>query len=95
MRITKVEIFDVKLSPGVFRSDNPVIVRIHTSEGISGVGEVALAYGVGSGAGLGMARDLAEHFLIGADPFRIEYLWDRMYRLTFWGQGADRSSLAE
>ena len=86
MRITEVEIFDVKLAPTVTRW-NPVIVRIHTDEGISGVGEVALAYGVGSAAGLGMARNLAEHFLIGADPFRIEQLWHTMFRKTFWGQG--------
>jgi galactonate dehydratase len=86
MKITEVEIWDVKLSPTV-TSWNPVVVRVHTDEGISGVGEVALAYGVGSAAGLGMARNLAERFLIGADPFRIEYLWDQMFRKTFWGQG--------
>src|SRR5690606_5820066 len=52
-----------------------------------GVGEVGLAYGVGGSAGAGMVKNLAESFLIGADPFRIEYLWDLMYRRTFWGQG--------
>jgi galactonate dehydratase len=55
--------------------------------GISGVGEVALAYGVGNAAGVGMARNLAEKFLIGANPFQIEQIWDIMYRHTFWGQG--------
>jgi galactonate dehydratase len=84
MRVTEVEIFDVRLSGS---TDNPVIVRVHTSESVSGLGEVALAYGVGSQAGLGMVRDLADRFLIGADPFRIQHLWDRMYRLTFWAQG--------
>jgi galactonate dehydratase len=82
MKITDVEIFDVGLDGW-----NPVLVRINTDEGISGVGEVALAYGVGSSAGVGMARDLAERFLLGANPFQIEQLWDRMYRKTFWGQG--------
>jgi len=86
MRITEVEIFDVKLAPTV-TTWSPVIVRINTDEGISGVGEVALAYGVGSAAGSGMVLNLAEHFLIGADPFRIEHLWDTMYRQTFWAQG--------
>ena len=86
MKIIKVEVFDVSLTPTVARW-NPVLVRIHTDAGISGVGEVALAYGVGSTAGVGMARDLAERFLIGADPFRIEELWDTMFRKTFWGQG--------
>ncbi len=86
MKIVAVEIFDVKLAATVTRW-NPVIVRIQTDEGISGLGEVALAYGVGSTAGLGMVKTLAEHFLIGADPFRIEQMWDTMYRKTFWGQG--------
>lgn len=86
MKITEVEIYDVRMSPTVSRW-NPVIVRIRTDEGITGLGEVALAYGVGCSAGLGMARDLAEHFLIGADPFRIEQLWDTMFRKTFWAQG--------
>jgi len=86
MHITEVEIFDVELTPRV-TTWNPVIVRIHTDEGISGIGEVALAYGVGSAAGVGMARNLAERFLLGADPFRIEHLWNEMYRQTFWAQG--------
>lgn len=87
MKITQVEIINARITydpPNVW---NPVLVRIHTDEGISGVGEVALAYGVGADAGAGMVKGLAERFLIGADPFRIEYLWNEMYRSTFWGQG--------
>jgi galactonate dehydratase len=83
MRITEVEIYQCAISP----TWNPVLTRIHTDEGISGVGELALAYGVGSSAGVGMLKDLAERFLIGADPFRVDYLWDQMYRQTFWAQG--------
>lgn len=86
MKITEVEIFDVDLSTPTYHW-NPVLIRIHTDEGISGVGEVGLAYGVGSSAGVGMVRDLARELLIGADPFRIDHIWDRMYRRTFWGQG--------
>jgi galactonate dehydratase len=86
MKITEVQIFDVKLAPRV-STWNPVIVRIQTDEGIDGLGEVALAYGTGSAAGAGMVRNLAEQFLLSADPFRIEHLWDRMYRHTFWAQG--------
>lgn len=86
MKITEVEIFDVDLSTPTYHW-NPVLIRIHTDEGISGGGEVGLAYGVGSSAGVGMVRDLARELLIGADPFRIDHIWDRMYRRTFWGQG--------
>jgi galactonate dehydratase len=87
MKISEVEIFDVKLRDSIGRKNNPVILRVHTDEGISGLGEVALAYGVGASAGLGMVRELAERFLIGSDPFRIEHLWEAMYRYTFWAQG--------
>ncbi len=85
MKITEVEIYEVHYE----KTPNwhPVLIRIHTDEGISGVGEVALAYGVGGSAGAGMVKNLAEAFLIGADPMRIEHLWDTMYRKTFWGQG--------
>jgi len=78
----------MKLGPevsGGYRS--AVVIRIKTNEGISGVGEVALAYGTGSAAGVGMLRNLAERFLIGVDPFRVEHLWNVMYRQTFWAQG--------
>ncbi len=83
MKITEVQIFNVTWD----RNPKPVIVRIQTDEGISGVGEVGLAYGAGDFAGAYMVRTLAERYLIGADPARIESLWNQMYRKTFWGQG--------
>jgi galactonate dehydratase len=85
MKITEVEIYEVEYKNT--HNWHPVLIRIHTDEGISGVGEVGLAYGAGGSAGAGMVKNLAEAFLIGADPFRIEQLWDVMYRKSFWGQG--------
>jgi len=87
VKITSVDIYDVKLDATAATQWNPVVVRINTDEGIYGLGEVALAYGVGAPAGLGMVKHLAARFLIGADPFRAEQLWDEMYRRTFWAQG--------
>jgi galactonate dehydratase len=87
MRITAVDIYDVKIGRSEATQWNPVIVQIHTDEGISGLGEVALAYGVGADAGIGMVRDLAQAFLIGANPFQIEKIWEQGFRRTFWGQG--------
>jgi galactonate dehydratase len=85
VEITDIEIFSIDGSPG--GGWNPVLVRLNTDEGISGIGEVALAYGVGAAAGVRMVEGLARRLLLGADPFRIEQLWDRMFRGTFWGQG--------
>ncbi len=87
MKITEVAIYDVKLPHTRATGWNPVIVQIRTDEGISGLGEVALAYGSGASAGFGMVKNMAEHHLIGADPFRIEEMWDPLFRKTFWGQG--------
>lgn len=65
---------------------NPVIIRINTDQGISGIGEVGLAYGKGSQAAVGMIKDLAPMF-IGKDPMDMEALWEMIFRGTFWGMG--------
>jgi galactonate dehydratase len=86
LKITDVEIFATKIDLGKL-GWHPVIIRINTDAGIYGAGEIGLAYGVGAAAGVGMLRNLAENFLIGADPSRIEHLWDTMCTKTFWAQG--------
>ena len=85
MKITHIEVFDLNVEN--WPAWHPIIVRVHTDEGISGLGEVGLAYGTGHSAGAGMAKNLAEQFFIGADPFQSEKLWDTMFRNTFWAQG--------
>ena len=85
MQVISVEVFDLHMAE--MPTWHPVIVRVSTDEGISGLGEVGLAYGTGHSAGAGMARDLAEQFVIGADPFQSEKLWETMFRSTFWAQG--------
>ena len=86
MKITSVEIYHVTLPNGL-ATFRPILIRVQTDEGVVGVGELALAYGVGGSAGVGMLRDMAQAHLIGADPTRIDFLWDKLYRKTFWGQG--------
>src|SRR5262249_6438101 len=66
---------------------HPVLARVLTDEGVSGVGEAAVAYGTGATAAAGMIKDLAQDFLLGKDPFRIEALWSEMYDHTFWSKG--------
>ena len=86
MKIISVEIYECQIHPQ-FKGWKPTLIRVDTDEGLYGAGEIALAYGTGSSAGVGMIKNLARKILIGADPFRIEQLWDTMYRKTFWGQG--------
>ena len=87
MKIVSVDIIDVKnpIQSAVSKW-RPVVVRINTDEGVSGFGEVGMAYGVGASAGFGMAKDLSR-LLIGEDPMRSEFIWDKMQKKTFWGQG--------
>ena len=86
MRIASADIYDVDLHPHGMGL-NPVILRLVTDQGICGVGELALAYGTGSKAAVGMLKQMVERFVLGADPKRIEEMWQTLYRRTFWGQG--------
>jgi galactonate dehydratase len=83
MKISEVRIYNITWE----YNPKPVIVRLVTDEGLRGLGEVGLAYGAGDRAGTQMVKTLAERFLVGADPSRIEAMWEQMYRKTFWGQG--------
>lgn len=88
MKIISIDVMKVPSgNAGPGRGEwSPIIVRINTDEGISGFGEVGLAYGKGWRGGYGMAQDFAE-MIIGEDPTRIEYIWQLLFRKTFWGMG--------
>ncbi len=61
-----------------------VFVKVQTDEGIHGWGEGTLEMKQGTVAAA--VRDL-EGFVLGEDPTRVEYLWQRMYRHGFWRGG--------
>lgn len=82
MKITGIDIYLAKID-----GRSPVIVEMLTDEGISGLGEAALAYGSAAGAACAMIAELGERFAIGRDPFRIEELWADLYDHTFWARG--------
>ncbi|MGE5381666.1 MAG: mandelate racemase/muconate lactonizing enzyme family protein [Methylocystaceae bacterium] len=71
----------------------PVCVRINTDEGISGFGEIGLAYGNAQNAGFGQGIDFAK-CIIGMDPMNIEAIWNKLHRLTFWGMGGGSAVFA-
>jgi len=85
MKINRVEIFDTHCPKRPMW--NPVFVRIHTDEGISGLGEAGLAYDLGHSAAAHMIKEIAEAMLIGFNPMNTELLWSRMLRESFWGLG--------
>lgn len=87
MKIDKIEVFDCR----VFEIDptvslfNPVLVRIHTDEGLSGIGESGMVFGNVAGGAAGMIRDFAR-LLIGLDPRNTEAIWDKLFR-NYWCMG--------
>src|SRR5271166_2116544 len=79
-----VKITDAKVlvcSPG----RNFVTLKIHTDEGIYGLGDATL-----NGRELAVAAYLSEHLipcLIGRDPFQSEDIWQYFYRGAYWRRG--------
>lgn len=84
MKITSVEVFDLNVA-GSTSAWHPVVVRINTDEGVSGVGEAGLAYGCGHSGAAGMLVNMAEMFLLGKDPMDTEAIWNILQTQTFWG----------
>jgi galactonate dehydratase len=76
MKITNIECIPVQ-APG--RTLVPVLVE--TDEGISGIGEAGLQRRWRAIEG---AIEHVKRWLIGQDPMRIEYLWQRLYRGGFY-----------
>ena len=78
MKIIKVEALEIELCgqcglPGW----RPVFARVHTDEGVTGLGEVGLAYGTGAPAAAPMIRALSERFVRGKDPNDTETIGSR------------------
>lgn len=76
MKITAVELFHVK--------PRWCFLKISTDEGIVGWGEAIV-----EGRARTVETAVLEHkpFLVGQDPLRIEYLWQSLYRTTYYRGG--------
>ena len=86
MKITSVEIFHVDLRDRPPRHQL-VVLRLRTADGLSGLGEIAMAYGDGAESCVAMAAALAKKYVLGADAGRPEALWQRIFRDSYWGAG--------
>src|SRR5579859_1978262 len=91
MKITKVEPIILRLphiSEGVDGSQDDLLIRIETDEGIYGWGEVDSSPEVARAVveaptSHGIAHGLRS-ILLGLDPFDIDQLWELMYRKTIY-----------
>lgn len=87
MKITKTEIMLLQCGSKAPRDNGcrPIIIRIHTDEGIYGDGEAAMLLMSGALASCGMLKDLSE-MIIGMDPLEHEVIWNKLYRRTYFAQ---------
>ena len=76
MKITDIQVHPLQL-PG----RTLVVVTVHTDQGIIGIGEAGLQRRWHAIIG---AVDHMKQWLVGEDPQRIEYLWQRMWRGGFY-----------
>ena len=65
----------------------PIVLRLITDEGLYGLGEFPLCYGTAPLGDDQMLQEMVQQFVIGADPMRIEAMWNTIFHRTFWGQG--------
>jgi galactonate dehydratase len=86
MKITKVTVYRYALpTMREGSAQSPIFLEMETDEGLSGVGELGLAYGAGARAAADLVLEFARGMLIGRDPFATEALQDVARRGTFWG----------
>ena len=83
MKISKGEVF--RLPTAESKQNSTIGCRVYSDSGLYGDGEAGMAYGVGGDAAFSMVAELAG-LIMGMDPFKIELIWETMYKSTFWGQ---------
>ncbi|MFC5586843.1 mandelate racemase/muconate lactonizing enzyme family protein [Nitratireductor kimnyeongensis] len=89
MKITAANIYVV---PTGFR--RAVILELETDEGITGLGEAGIAYGLGTTAAAEMLAAMLERLVIGRDPSPVELIWNDIYDQGFWTKGGGAISIA-
>lgn len=86
MKITRLNVFDVDLTDRP-PAHNMMIIEIETDQGISGVGEVAMSYGVGAKSVIPVFEELTKRFLINRSPFESELIFQQCFDKTYWARG--------
>ena len=79
MKITAVKPFPLNIG-----GRRQVYVKVYTDEGISGLGEAGLWPGE---MPVVEAIRAAERALVGEDPSRLDHLWQKLFRGSFWRGG--------
>ena len=92
MKITdvSVNIFGVPAQKGRATSRNWIFVRIDTDEGVYGIGEATTEF-MERAVEAAITQDFGPT-LIGQDPTRVAYIWQKLQRLHWWRGGVVQTS---
>ncbi len=82
MKITRAQIYLAEVD-----GRRPLILRLWTDEGICGLGEAALAYGIGASGAAAILEEMLRKIVLGRDASAIEPIWSDLYDHTFWAKG--------
>jgi len=82
MKITRAQIYLAKID-----GRTPLILRLWTDDGISGLGEAALAYGIGASGAAALIEEMLRKIVFGRRAFDIEAIWSDLYDHSFWAKG--------
>lgn len=82
MKITDIQVLPI---------DRYLFVKVHTNEGITGLGESG-TWGFLEASG--QAVETFKRYLIGQDPLRIEHHWQYLYRSSHFGGAAIMGALS-
>ena len=81
MKIVDVQTFLVENVPPYQGGRRWLFVKLITDEGIEGIGEWSTGQVGREKSSIEIIKDLATQFVIGADPFKIELLWQKIYAM--------------
>jgi galactonate dehydratase len=76
-----VKITDLRVLRTQGAHANWTFVKLYTDSGLTGVGEASLER---FDEPVAKALESFKDFLVGKDPFQIEYIWNALYKGTFW-----------
>lgn len=76
MKITDLKVFQTQGGHA-----NWIFVKLYTNTGLTGVGEATIEKHRHE---VVRALESMKDFLIGKDPYQVEYIWNSLYKQTFW-----------
>jgi galactonate dehydratase len=79
MKVTSLETILLDNVPPYRGGRKWLFIKLHTDEGIVGLGERVTGGVTNLSAQIALLNDLAEQFVIGQNPFNVELIWHRMF----------------